>query len=699
MPNGINTYTFMTLGKMNKYIAYLDMTLPSRLQTLGSCVKCRKNILSFLFGITMSEREQLNVIYHELPEPFQNQGYHSNFFVNFMDGLTSLVIMFGIGCMFVLFEWVAKRQGWITIQDFCRSIKLLLNFNWILVLFAIQIDDIIIYASLEFQTLTADSAMAVVSFLTCLFMVLFIIVLLLGIVYIGYLAHTYKSQTAPMMLRGRPFEFTREWKYFQVVFAGLKNNALTSQLFYFVYLWRTGLSALLAAALYSAPGPQTVLQLLVSTLILIYILVKRPIRNFVNFIQLSIVESIYFVINLSMVVIVCFIAKEDQEGRTAVSFGDFVIVGNLILNILPIVFLVIKLILEGKEIYDLRKRQPDESKIVWLQLLTVLLQQGAYGFEELIILGFPEVMQPPSPKKPRKFFPIKEPASKPTYEFKPKRPSILLGDIQAVDLVRPLQALVTNKPEPAYYEPEYQEPLQLVIPEAYSQMERTDYHGDYRVLTPDRVKNRPLKKNPYILAKLGGTGKNEMRKSYGLESEIDLGDKIDLGQTGLGMSRVDTRVGDSIESPGLLGSQLIQHQETENSLNYSMNKRSLLRPGTGGKKSAFFSQDGGIEQQPIQPRFQRNGTNHLSIDMGNLLHPNASVTGSGVFLNSPGSEAGGLMGNNGFTGNNNYQNTEQPMRLLSQLHYSTIDSPKDQNKFGSGNNLNQIFEEEVNRLE
>ena len=681
-----NTYTIFMLGKMNKYIAFLDMTLPSRLQTLASGLRNRKRILSYTFGITMPDKELADVPYHDIPDPFVVQGYHSNFFVNFMDSFISLLIMVCIGCFFVLFELIFKKLAWGISQDICASIKLLLNWNWTLVLFAMQIDDIIIYSYLEVRTLTADSAIAVVSFLLCLFMILFTIALLLGIVYIAYQAQNYQP-TRAMVLRGRPFEFTREWKQFQALFGGMKNNAYTSQMFYFIYILRTSLSTLIGVVLYFAPGPQTALQLLISVLILIYVMVKRPLRSFVNFIQICIVESIYFVTNLSMVVIVCFVAKEDQEGHTAVSFGDFIIIGNIILNILPLVFLAVKLFLEGRDIYQVRKKQPDEPRTIWLQLLTVLLQQGGMGFEEVVVVGFPDIIEPSSPRRPKKFFPSKselkdkESPLKSSFEYRPKRPSIIVDSQQTIDITRPLQALVSVRDEPT--------PLRIV--ETPAELEKSEYNYDFRILTPDRVKNRPLRKNGYGTDKLGGTGKTEMRKSLGLENGIDVNKSIEMG---LGLSKLETGVVESFEVTNY-DSQLMQHPDQDNNMNYSMLRRSYVRPGTGEKKSSFYSQ-GNLTKS----RLQRPVINHLSIDTG-MYHPNnTSLAGSGNFIHSPNSEGNPLVS----LANRNHN--EAPLRLdqLHQLQYSalsnhlTIDSPKE--PFKSSGNLNsEIYEAEVNRLE
>ena len=74
------------------------------------------------------------------------------------------------------------------------------------------------------------------------------------------------------------------------------------------------------------------------------------------------------------------------QGKSQISviIGDLVIIGNAMIKILAIVFLIIKLVLEIRRIYLFRKSEFFVPKGAWLQLIVIYIQQGAMGFEELL---------------------------------------------------------------------------------------------------------------------------------------------------------------------------------------------------------------------------------------------------------------------------------------------------------------------------
>jgi len=101
-----------------------------------------------------------------------------------------------------------------------------------------------------------------------------------------------------------------------------------------------------------------------------------------------------------------------QNTTFAAILGDIVIVGNDIINVMCLGFLVIKLHIESKTILAfLKKHQVSKSEAfgLWLQLLFVPLQLAHMGFEEMIAYN----MASQDPNKPQATF-RKQKFSKPS---------------------------------------------------------------------------------------------------------------------------------------------------------------------------------------------------------------------------------------------------------------------------------------------
>ena len=81
----------------------------------------------------------------------------------------------------------------------------------------------------------------------------------------------------------------------------------------------------------------------------------------------------------------------------AVILGDLVIIGNDIVNIMYLVFLVMKLYNEIKILRDFIQKSPIkrvETIGLWIQLLFVPLQLGHMGFEEMVVYDFKNADKP-----------------------------------------------------------------------------------------------------------------------------------------------------------------------------------------------------------------------------------------------------------------------------------------------------------------
>ena len=361
------------------------MKLPSRLSTFIEATPYRRGILSFQVEFQPPTKVSDGVTKYSLPDPFENQGLHSSFLVNFWQQLISLVIYLGATFAFMLFHHIAKRNDWLFLKMLFGNVKTLLKFNFIFVLLSLDIDDVIYYSSLEFRTIRNGTKYDGLSIFFCILM---FCVTWLFLLFSLYQAVTPKAagpnvNTKPNLFSARS-EFFEQIRSVQVFHTGFKSSKKSAKLFYLIYASRFFISAMLGAYWYTSPIGQSIIQLLLSIVMILTILVMRPLTRTINALQVLIIELIHLLSNTGVIVVAGCAHTDNLDSSGSIFFADLVIVMNITANFTVIFFLVIKLILGSLTVWELRKDK-NTSITLWIHLLAIIIQQGGFGFEEILI--------------------------------------------------------------------------------------------------------------------------------------------------------------------------------------------------------------------------------------------------------------------------------------------------------------------------
>jgi len=128
-------------------------------------------------------------------------------------------------------------------------------------------------------------------------------------------------------------------------------------------------------------------QVLISIGIVAYLIKMKPFVRKLNRVQLLTFETITLMLNACILSLI--VLSENNRGDTpfAVILGDFVIIGNVLLNFLNLGFLVVRLYVDVCIVHHYIKKQGLRGKDtigLWLQLLYIPMQQSNMGFEEVI---------------------------------------------------------------------------------------------------------------------------------------------------------------------------------------------------------------------------------------------------------------------------------------------------------------------------
>lgn len=374
------------LSKHHKYTAFLDIDMPPRLQSFVAATPYRRNILSLQMGLQVPMAILTHLDKKTLPGPFEDQGLHSSFLVNFWEQLTSLCIVICAAVIFSILDVAAQKSGWSLFTSIFRIFKLMTTWNFLLILFSIDLDDIIYYSYIEFKTVQKGNFLDSFSLVLAIFMFCMAWAYLIGVLV--FIWRMKNPEIRITRLDSKVEEEGCQHKLegnFQIIYAGFKNAKFGARLFYFIYALRYVLSAMMGAYWYFGRSGQAILQMFLGLFILMVVLKERPFKRRINLVQVVVIEVILLLTNIFTIIVVNSAVSDQVNSAACVFFADLMIIGDILINFLMGLFLAAKLILEAFSIYKLRQKSPHIPGTVWLQLLALILQQGGFGFEEIYI--------------------------------------------------------------------------------------------------------------------------------------------------------------------------------------------------------------------------------------------------------------------------------------------------------------------------
>ena len=362
-----------------QYIRYLNMDLPTRLERLTSYRP--RNIMSLDFMPGMSMVMQAPFKKQQLPIVFEKHRLHSRFLVNFWNTMSSMIIIIAVGGLFFSLERIAIRRNWINFQAVCQRFKLVVLWNFCVIFLLTNIDNIILYSALELETAKLDNILTATSLLICLSFIILIICLLIRSHRFLKKFRDKRTVSSNIKMEGKSPPKSHNY---QAINQGFNERGRFNPYFYFIYIARVSIPMFFTVWLPKSPIAQAIINLLITFIITSYLIYRVPLQNKLNQFQLVIVEIMTLMINISVFGLTVGDSNGNNNQKLSIFFGDVVIIGNMLINFFIIVMIVIKIIVESTSIYLMQKPKQHKEKIAYFYLIVPVLQQGLFGFEEIL---------------------------------------------------------------------------------------------------------------------------------------------------------------------------------------------------------------------------------------------------------------------------------------------------------------------------
>jgi len=401
---------FLTLARQMNYMRFLDIGMPERLERLAA--NHRRGIFATNFGLEMKSTGNFEFYQEKYPFIYGRiAGVETGLWVSYWQDLISLLIGIGAAIFLFILEKISLGEGWELVELISRRVRVILMWNYVLIVFAWSSDNLILFVAMSAMTLSKQEkapALTPVSMLLAGLCLCILIAFVFGtfkliqkrrnLIKMNGIGNLKKAENLK--------QFDCQYEKFQVLYRGFKDNNRWNQGFFLIYMLRMALPMVITIVAVKSPVAVSVSQMLINLAILGYLLIMKPFKKGIHQIQLVSYETIIFMMNICVIALA---AGKSPESTSHIRLGNVIVVGNYMINSLQVVFLVAKLWIEGKIIHQNLKGYDQfllkEKVIIYLQLFALVIQQDNIGFEEMVSPPpyiFTKRKLPPKPSLPKK---------------------------------------------------------------------------------------------------------------------------------------------------------------------------------------------------------------------------------------------------------------------------------------------------------
>ena len=297
-----------------------------------------------------------------------------------LGGILIIIIILG------LIEKVFQVIYLTSFHDFVHKISLIFRWNVFLLTIVYYLDDIILYSVLEFSTLSQGSKANLTFVGFCLGIIFLAIGLgaLFGAYLLVRMARVARFDSAKEKSAIVYAEFVRSWQGCQILFRGVNFSGTYKRNFYLLYAVRMAFPTILTVFLSKLPLVNCTVQTIINVLIILYVAYMKPLKKKVNQVQILLFEVLCLATNVLIFFMISYSLAATEKSLKAVLIGDAIIIMNDLINLLVLIFLPIKFVIELRAMCRHLSQYPDKSGLAYIELLSLIFQQGAMGFEEMI---------------------------------------------------------------------------------------------------------------------------------------------------------------------------------------------------------------------------------------------------------------------------------------------------------------------------
>jgi len=359
-------FNFGLVSKMVRNVKYLNITVSSELRQSFVSWTATSSFLKApqTWGSNSNSNSRI------LQEVFDRYGLESAFLINYWKTLILTlagVVLFGIFKIIETCFTKDNSKG----RSIMRSIHIAAS-NFALTQFYSNLDDVVLYLAFDARTFKFDTSFDGISF------IIGVIAMMIGIIAVGvHILLLRKYQGLKKKQAEAEFEaFKAKSQNVDLLFKDFKDTGFSTQSFLLVYLIRCIITSLIFALLFDYPFLQILILLFLNAIMITYLLVVRPFKDFFDTCGQFFSEFILLLVNICMFILCIFDQVGSKPLEAIDKLSSCVIILNMILLVGCAIFLVISILRLFYNLYKIyRERKQIKNTALVLSSLTKKFDQ------------------------------------------------------------------------------------------------------------------------------------------------------------------------------------------------------------------------------------------------------------------------------------------------------------------------------------
>jgi len=285
-----------------------------------------------------------------LPYNFAKYDVRSSFLINNWQNMIMLLIILAIYLIVRGVQWIAKSQ-----HSWLRIIRVLVQ-NFLLAQLYRFYGEFVLYSILDWRS-AKDNGSRISNLNLAISCAMAVVIMTHLVLHFKLLRNYQKIRVTQSKEQLEAFRKKHERSQF--LFRDFKDDSLSKQLFLFYLIIRDLLFSLILTTLFEFPIVQIWILLIMTVSMFVYLLMKRPFKESIDFAQQIINELVTFIVVGS--VLTQAIMGDNGSKTARIGLGKLIIIVNIIFNYVTLLFMVCKLLLIVKAGYKAWKADKEKE--------------------------------------------------------------------------------------------------------------------------------------------------------------------------------------------------------------------------------------------------------------------------------------------------------------------------------------------------
>ena len=338
------------LAKMLQYIKYMDIDFPEKVLLMMD--EQNKDALKGGFAKKLMKGVLEEFPRNELPKKFELYQTPSSFFVNFWAAMFNLSVILFVTLTVLFLKMTTKSFP--KVNGILRGVTDILKWNLTLVTFCGNMGDLVLFSSLELQSMQFENLPSVLSFIFCLLVNTVAIYVIVKILDVNSAIRKSRERITGNGARAelQKKRIVQKWTSYKALFDCYKDYSFYQQIFLFVFIVRMTLFNALIGYFYDFPLLQAIAFSLFNILMLGYLVIKRPMKKIVNLVQQIVLELVLLPFNTCVLTLAIMDNQGIEKTDLRVTIGNIIVYINVVVPVLSLVLMFAKFIAIAVELYQ-----------------------------------------------------------------------------------------------------------------------------------------------------------------------------------------------------------------------------------------------------------------------------------------------------------------------------------------------------------